>query len=48
VTVRHEAEQIKMLVGEDQVIPTMSPQIQFDPAKLRIYCDDWAVETTDA
>jgi len=48
VTVRHETEQIKMLVGEDQAIPTMSPQIEFDPAKLRIYCDDWAVETADA
>jgi glycerol transport system ATP-binding protein len=48
VTVKHEAEQIKMLVGEDQAIPTISPQIQFDPASLRLYCDDWAVETPDA
>jgi glycerol transport system ATP-binding protein len=48
VTVKHEAEQIKMLVGEDQAIPSISPQIQFDPASLRLYCDDWAVETPDA
>ncbi len=48
VTVQHEAEQIKMLVGEDQAIPTMSPRIQFDPVRLRLYCDDWAVETADA
>ena len=48
VTVKHEAEQIKMLVSEDQAIPSMSPQIQFDPANLRLYCDDWAVETPNA
>ena len=43
VTVKHEAEQIKMLVGEDQAIPSSSPHIQFDPGNLRIYRDDWAV-----
>jgi len=48
VTVKHEAEQIKMLVGEDQPIPSISPQIQFDPGNLRIYCDDWAVEPRNA
>lgn len=48
VTVKHEAEQIKMLVGEDQVIPSESPMIQFDPANLHIYCDDWAVEAGNA
>jgi len=48
VTVRHESNQIKMLVGEDQAIPAESPTISFDPANLRLYCDDWAVETGDA
>jgi len=48
VTVKHEAAQIKMVVPEDQVIPSASPQIQFDPDNLRIYCDDWAVEANDA
>ena len=48
VTVRHETEQIKMLVSEDQEIPSLSPQIQFDPDNIRIYQDDWAVETSDA
>ena len=48
VTVRHESEQIKMLVGEDQAIPSESPMIQFDPANLRIYRDDWVVESKDA
>jgi len=48
VTVKHENSQIKMVVSEDQVIPSESPQIQFEPANLRIYCDDWAVEANDA
>lgn len=48
VTVNHENSQIKMVVSEDQVIPSESPQIQFDPDNLRIYCDDWAVEANDA
>jgi glycerol transport system ATP-binding protein len=45
VTVRHESEQIKMVVGEDQVIPAESPKIRFDADKLLLYRDDWAVET---
>jgi glycerol transport system ATP-binding protein len=48
VTVKHEAEQIKMLVGEDQAIPSESPMIQFDPENLHIYRDDWVVETHNA
>ncbi|NCF35049.1 MAG: ATP-binding cassette domain-containing protein [Gammaproteobacteria bacterium] len=48
VTVRHESEQIKMLISEDEPIPAESPMISFDPDNLRIYCDDWAVETGDA
>ena len=48
MTVKHEAEQIKMLVGEDQAIPSESPMIQFDPENLHIYCDDWVVEIRNA
>jgi glycerol transport system ATP-binding protein len=48
VTVRHEASQIKMLVGEDEVIPSESPMISFDPDNLLVYCDDWAVEARHA
>ncbi len=48
VTVKHEAEQIKMLVGEDEAIPAASPMIQFDPENLHIYRDDWVVETHNA
>ena len=48
VTVRHESSQIKMIVGEDQAIPSADPKISFDPDNLRIYCDDWAVEAEHA
>jgi len=48
VTVRHASSQIKMLVGEDETIPSHNPQISFDPDNLRIYCDDWAVEAEHA
>ena len=48
ITVMHEQEQIKMVVGEDQAIPSESPRISFDPDNLRIYCDDWAVEASNA
>ena len=43
VTVKHESEVIKMVVDEDQPIPTESPKIQFNPDQTRIYCDDWVV-----
>ncbi len=44
VTVRHESEVIKIVVKEDQLIPSESPKIQFKPEQTRIYCDDWVVE----
>ena len=43
VTVLHESEQIKMIVGEDQPIPSESPKIRFDPDNIHVYCDDWVV-----
>lgn len=46
VTVRHEESQIKMLVGEEQAIPSENPGISFDPQKARIYRDDWLIEMT--
>ncbi|MCP4765108.1 MAG: ABC transporter ATP-binding protein [Gammaproteobacteria bacterium] len=48
VTVRHEAEQIKMVVGEDHAIPAESPRIHFQREHLHLYRDDWAVETAHA
>lgn len=43
VTVQHESEVIKIVVDEDQAIPTESPKIQFNQEQTRIYCDDWLV-----
>ena len=45
VTVRHEAQQIKMVVAEDQAIPAQSPKINFAADNLLLYRDDWVVET---
>ncbi len=43
VTALHEDETIKMIVGEDEVIPLESPRIAFDPEHTRIYHNDWVV-----
>ncbi|MEJ2056370.1 MAG: ABC transporter ATP-binding protein [Desulfofustis sp.] len=44
VTVKHESETIKMVVKEDQPIPSTGPRIRFKPGQTHIYCDDWIVE----
>ena len=44
VTVIHESQRIKMVIGEDDEIPSESPKIEFDPQNLRVYEDDWLVE----
>ena len=44
LTLRHETEVIKMVLSEDQPIPSTSPKVQFEPQHTRIYCDDWVVE----
>jgi len=46
VTVKHESEQIKMVVGEDQAIPSENPQIEFDKENLHVYRDDWVLEAS--
>ncbi|MDH3219166.1 MAG: ABC transporter ATP-binding protein [Gammaproteobacteria bacterium] len=43
VTALHEAEKIKMVVSEDERIPSESPKISFDPEFTRIYHNDWFV-----
>jgi len=48
VTVSHESQQIKMVIGEDQPIPAASPKIQFDPDHLHLYRNDWMVESGHA
>lgn len=46
VTVNHESETIKMVVREEQKIPSENPKVRFDPAHTRIYHNDWVVEGT--
>jgi glycerol transport system ATP-binding protein len=43
VTAVHEADTIKMVVGEDERVPSANAQIAFDPEFTRIYHDDWVV-----
>ncbi len=44
LTLAHESETIKMVMREDQLIPSENPRIQFDPGHTQVYCDDWVVE----
>ncbi len=44
VATRHEGKTIKMLIGEDQQIPSENPRIAFNPKYTRLYRDDWAVD----
>jgi len=44
LTLNHESEIIKMVLTEDQAIPSENPRIQFNPIHTRVYCDDWVVE----
>ena len=48
VTVSHDAQKIKMVVDEDQPIPSESPKIHFEPEHLHLYQDDWIVESAGA
>lgn len=47
VTANHESQRIKMVIGEDDQIPSESPRIEFDPENLRVYEDDWLVEANN-
>ncbi len=44
LTLVHESATIKMVMREDQLIPSENPRIQFDPDHTKVYCDDWVVE----
>jgi glycerol transport system ATP-binding protein len=41
ITISHQEETIKMLIGVDGVVPSEQPQIRFDPKKTHIYHNDW-------
>ena len=44
LTLAHESETIKMVMQEDQSIPSENPRIQFDPDHTKLYCNEWVVE----
>ena len=44
LTLTHESETIKMVINEDQDIPSENPAVQFDPEHTRVYRDGWVVE----
>ena len=43
VDLRRGAHELKMLVGEDEAIPSENPRIRFDPAFTRVYEDGWMI-----
>ena len=43
VDVRRGAHAFRMLVGEDEAIPSENPRIRFDPAYTRVYEDGWMI-----
>lgn len=46
VTVNHEQDTIKLIIGEDETVPSESAKIQFDPANTHLYRDNWILEST--
>jgi len=44
ITVSHEQDTIKLILGEDDIVPSESPKIQFDPANTHLYRDNWILE----
>ena len=43
VDIRRGAHLIKMVVGEDDAIPSENPRIRFDPGYTRVYADGWMI-----
>ncbi len=43
-TVKHAEDMIKILVPEEQEIPSENPRIVFDPEKTHLYRNNWMVE----
>ncbi len=44
VQVRHGAQALKLLVGEDEALPQGRAHLAFDAARTRVYADGWLVE----
>jgi len=47
VTVQHQDDTIKMILTEEEAVPTDDPQIQFNPKKTHIYHNDWVLGEAD-
>ena len=43
VDLRRGAHVIRMVVGEDDAIPSEHPRIRFDPGHTRVYADGWMI-----
>ena len=43
VEIRRGAHLIKMVVGEDDPIPSENPRIRFEPGHTRVYADGWMI-----
>ncbi|MCP3954911.1 MAG: ABC transporter ATP-binding protein [Desulfobacterales bacterium] len=41
ITVSHQRDIIKMLIAEDEAVPSDKPRVIFNPDKTHIYCNDW-------
>ena len=48
VDARHQGHGIKLLVSEDEEIPSSSAMLRLDPAHTRIYADGWMVDASAA
>ena len=44
VAVRHQDNTIKMIIAEDEQIPSENPRVSFSPEQTRIYSDSWVVD----
>lgn len=43
VDIRRGAHVIKMVLGEDDAIPSENPRIRFDPVHTQVYADGWMI-----
>ncbi len=44
VVARHEHSTIKLIVAEDEQVPSENPRISFSPIHTRLYLDSWVVD----
>lgn len=47
VTVQHQDDTIKMILAEEETVPSNNPRIRFNPKKTHIYHNDWVLQEAD-